>query len=220
MTREQYENWKRERALAAKRRRRKITTIVVAMMLIVGTAIGTTVAWLTDTTETVTDTFTYGDVDIELYEGDSGTTKWSANASTRVNKVIPGDEISFNPYLWVDGKSEDCYLFVKIVEVGDFDTYMTYEIGENWAEISNEHPGVYYYEENANKYHTNTGDEYILIIDGNNLTVKDSVTKELVGTAGWKNPNITITAYAVQRANINSVEEAWKIAENNGHPIS
>ena len=43
---------------------------VVALVLVLCCAVGGTLAWLTDTTDPVTNTFTVGDIDIDLTESD------------------------------------------------------------------------------------------------------------------------------------------------------
>ena len=46
----------------------KALALVLAVVLLVGAAIGGTVAWLTDKTGDVVNTFTVGNIDIELAE--------------------------------------------------------------------------------------------------------------------------------------------------------
>lgn len=223
MTREQYENWKRERALTIKRRRRKITTIVVALMLVVGATIGTTVAWLTDSSETVTDTFTYGKVDIELWEG-STNTKWSKSdtvaavtVANRYNqKIVPGAAITYNPYLEVVADSEDSYLFVEI-ENTNTDCFAL-ELFGNWTLVPNQ-TNVYYY----NTTYTNGSRLQIILSDV--VTVKNTVTMKMINEWSAQNgiqPTITITAYAIQKDYLTDTnndgkvdaQDAWKLLQD------
>ena len=53
----------------------KLVVAMLAVTLLIGCAIGGTVAWLTDKTTAVTNTFTYGDINIELTEGVTAESK-------------------------------------------------------------------------------------------------------------------------------------------------
>ena len=53
---------------AKKNSGKKVFAMLLALALVVGCGIGGTIAWLMDTTDAVTNTFTVGDVDIEVDE--------------------------------------------------------------------------------------------------------------------------------------------------------
>ena len=60
-----------------------------------------------------------------------------------------------------------------------------------------------------------TEDTSFDVIKGNQVTVKETVTKsdlEAVKTANQ--PTLTFTAYAVQKANVDTVEAAWNLAKD------
>ena len=63
-------------------RTRNTVTAILMFVLVLSFTIGGTLAWLTDTTEPVTNTFTYGDINITLAE------------TTEVYKMVPGNSIS------------------------------------------------------------------------------------------------------------------------------
>lgn len=81
----------------------KVFTLVLALVLTLGCVVGGTVAWLTDTTGAVTNTFTVGDINITLTET-TGTSY----------KVIPGASQSKDPKVTVALGSEKCYVYVKV----------------------------------------------------------------------------------------------------------
>ena len=116
---------------------KKSLTLVLALalscVLLVCGVVGGTLAWLTDTSDEVTNVFTTSDIEVHLEE------------TTSVYKMIPGFTIDKNPKAWVTENSEDCYLFVKIVESENkkFDDYMTYEIADGWQQLAGV-DGVYY----------------------------------------------------------------------------
>ena len=227
MTREQYENWKRERALTIKRRRRKITTIVVALMLVVGTTIGTTVAWLTDSSETVTDTFTYGKVDIELIDLDSTTTPpttWKESSHNNVNaglyannqfKLMPGASIAFNPGVKVESGSEACYVFIKVDVNQTLRDIVGFTASSAWVRVED---GVYAYATNVGLTALTAGNKTDNLMIGGVITVGADVTandlENLTNTA-----EINVTAYAIQKdylPNNITAAELWAIIKNNG----
>ena len=175
----------------------KTMVLVLAVMLIVGATIGGTIAWLQDTTEKVTNTFTYGDINITLDE-----------TTGKEYQMVPGNTIAKDPKVTVEAGSEDCWLFVKIEESDNLDTYITYTVAEGWKALDG-FEGVYYREE------AEAGDEFSVLAD-DQVTVKTTVTKsdmEAIKTADQ--PTLVFTAYAVQKANINTATEAWAIANGN-----
>lgn len=171
-------------------RRRSVSSrafiALLALVLVIGCVAGGTVAWLVATTDTVTNTFTYGNINIALAE------------TTGTNyKVIPGTVIEKDPKVTVKAGSEACYLFVKVEKVGTF-TGISYEIADGWTELES---GVYYRLVDAV-----TADTSFEVIKGNEITVSETLTKENIPTA---NPTLTFTAYAVQKENIDTAADAW-----------
>jgi len=176
-------------------RRRSVSSrafiALLALVLVIGCVAGGTVAWLVATTDTVTNTFTYGNINIALAE------------TTGTNyKVIPGTVIKKDPKVTVKAGSEACYLFVKVEKVGMF-TGMSYEIADGWTALEGEN-GVYY-----RQVGSVTADTSFEVIKGNKITVSSDLTKENIPTA---NPTLKITAYAVQKENIPDAATAWKAA--------
>lgn len=98
---------------------KKVLLLVVVAILLVVATVFTTLAWLTSQTETVTNTFTYGKVEItmdetkvtEYGEADPGA---SERVTENTYKLIPGHTYLKDPTIHVDADSEECYIFVKI----------------------------------------------------------------------------------------------------------
>lgn len=169
----------------------KSMVIALAVMLIVGATIGGTIAWLTDTSDEVVNTFTYGDINISL---DETTTDY---------QMVPGNTIAKDPTVTVEAGSEDCYLFVKIVESDNLDTYIDYTVAEGWTELAGVE-GVYWRNAKA-------GDVFPVLAD-NEVTVKTTVTKtDMEAIKDANQPTLTFTAYAVQSANVADAATAWGI---------
>ena len=91
------------------------------------------IAWLTDQTQEVKNTFTVGNIDIELAE------------TADDFKMVPGNDIAKDPVVTVKAGSEDCWLFVKIDESANLADFIAYEVADGWTALEGE-DGVYYRE--------------------------------------------------------------------------
>jgi len=183
----------------------KKLAIALVCILLIGGIIGGTLAWLTDTTESVTNTFTTSGIDITLEE--TGATKEN-DAYINSYQMIPGWTIEKDPVVTVKGGSEKCFLFVKLEKAGDFDDFMTYEMADGWTELET---GVYY-----RKVEKSDTDQKFPVIKDDTVTVKSEVTKEMMNglnAEGATQPTLTITAYATQLMQDNTHEfsaaDAW-----------
>lgn len=97
---------------------KKFLLTLGTLVIAVGCGIGGTLAWLSDSTKTVTNTFTVGDIDIELTEtGASGDGEVLENNSY---KILPGTTQSKDPKVSVKEGSESCWLFVEITEKNNY----------------------------------------------------------------------------------------------------
>ena len=165
---------------------------LAALTLVLCCAIGGTLAWLTDKTASVKNTFTVGDINIELTE------------TTTNYKMVPGNTISKDPKVTVKANSEACWLFVKVEKSANFDSFMTYDMADGWTELPSV-TGVYYREVAATTAATDFS-----VLQGNSVSVKDTVTKaDLNALTQNTFPTLTFTAYAVQKDNVNSAADAW-----------
>lgn len=195
---------------AAPRRRRRRSTlkpllVAMAVVLLIGCIAGGTLAWLTDTTNNVVNTFTTSDINIELAE------------TKKDFKMIPGYTIEKDPKVTVKAGSEACLVFVKIDKANNLDYYIDYAVADGWTELgATNYPGVYYREVPAgnadqtfnvigyNKAVTN-GKEFV----PNKVLVKGTVTKgdmEKIIDGTVNKPTLTFKAYAIQ-LNKNNTEK-------------
>lgn len=172
----------------------KTMFMILAVVLIVGISVGGTLAWLTDTTDSVTNTFTVGDINIAL---DETTTNY---------KMVPGNTIAKDPKVTVLKDSEACWLFVKIEKSTNLDDFITYDVAAGWTALPGV-SGVYYREVAAA-----AADVSFDVLDNNSVTVKNTVTKTMMNDLqkdGATQPTLTFTAYAVQKDHIDTAAEAW-----------
>ena len=191
-------------------RRRSVSSrafiALLALVLVIGCVAGGTVAWLVAKTDTVVNTFTYGNIDIALAE------------TTGTNyKVIPGTVIEKNPKVTVKGGSEACWLFVK-VEGTNWSHFpdangtakVSYSVAggtSGWTPLSS-YPGVYYREVSAED--AKTGVEYD--VNGVVAVSKELTKAEVNSIASGPQPQLSFTAYAVQRYSFEDAAKAWEAA--------
>lgn len=187
-----------------KKNSKKGIALLLVLFLLVGCVIGTTMAWLTDTTTPITNTFTVGDINLSLDETTGDT-----------YKMTPKSTIAKNPIVTVTKGSENCYVFVK-VEKTNFQSFMSYEMDPAWTALADV-DNVFYAQADSLEavqdvtFHV-LKDDQILISDG---MTKDYVDNYTEGNA----PKLTITAYAIQSAGLSDVnsdstidaKDAWQL---------
>ena len=179
--------------------KKKGLALVLALTLLVVGVVAGTLAWLTAQTAPVVNTFTYGDINIDLTE------------TNETYKMVPGYDIHKDPKAKVLAGSEECFLFVKLDESTNFDTYLKYDIADDWTALTDVN-GVYYRE-----VKTADMDKDYSVLKGDKVTVNDTVTKEqmnVLDAEGAVKPTLTITAYASQLYKSAGVKftaaDAWK----------
>lgn len=188
----------------------KLFVMMLALVLVFGCAVGGTIAWLTAETGPVVNTFTYGDINIELTE---------TKPTDRQAKIIPGVDIKKDPKVTVKDGSEACWLFVKVAENNwpEFEETdgttkkVSYAMADGWVALDGV-AGVYYREVDAV-----TADISYGILKGDIVTVSENLTKtEVSSIAAGTHPTLTFTAYAVQKDGIGTAVDAWaKIPSTN-----
>ena len=176
---------------------------LLAVVLVVGCVVGGTVAWLIDTSDEVVNTFTYGNINIDL------------NETTTDYKIVPGATIDKDPKVTVLANSEDCYLFVKVEAGANWPSYLHYSIAAGWTQGKGTDgiPTNVYYREVSNS--TSAQEFYVLAGTTGHangiVTVDNTLNKDTVDQAikdGFQ-PTLTFTAYAVQKDGSASATEAW-----------
>lgn len=180
----------------AANRRRGVSTrafvALLALVLVIGCVAGGTVAWLVATTDSVTNTFTYGDINITL-----------AETTGKNYKIVPGVDISKDPKVTVKANSEACWLFVEVKETGTFvANKVTYAIADGWTALPGVN-GVYY-----RQVGFVTENTAFSVLKDNKITVSSELTKTEIQNITAQ-PKLTFTAYAVQKDGIDDVATAW-----------
>lgn len=193
-------------AAPVRRRRRRNTLkpmlIAMAVVLLLGCVTGGTLAWLTDKTDEVINTFTTSDIDITLEE--TGATDNKASF-----KMIPGYTIEKDPKVTVVEGSEDCWLFVKIDESSNLRSYVSYDVAEGWTPLTKDKDGnplngVYY-----RSVMTTAPVKTFSVLAGDKVTVLETVTKPMMDALksdGATQPTLTFQAAAVQYYKTNNTQ--------------
>ena len=180
--------------------KKKGLALVLALTLLVVGVVAGTLAWLTAKSDTVVNTFTTSDIEVELKET-TGTEY----------KMIPGYTISKDPKATVLAGSEECFLFVKLDKSANFDTYLEYVIADGWTKLDGVTDTVYYRVVDGTT--NQIGTPYSVLKD-DQVTVKGEVTKAMMdGLTTETLPKLTVTAYASQLHKNATTEftaaEAW-----------
>ena len=174
---------------------KKSLIVVLATLLLCGCVVGGTFAWLMDQTAPIQNTFTIGNVDIDLTE------------STSDYKMVPGATIAKDPTVTVEAGSEACWVFIKVEKSAVLDQYITYALADGWNALDGAN-GVYYRAQAAV-----TADTDISVLKNDQVTVKSDVTKpdmEALQAEGAVQPTLTFTAYAIQQSGFEAdVSGAW-----------
>ena len=189
--------------------KKKTLALLLALVLVFGAAVGGTIAYLTDTTAPITNTFTVGDI------GDLTLTETTGTNYT----IIPGASISKDPVVaYVSDTNNDVavYVFVKV-------TALDWTVAEDGMSYSKKtisaDPALSFTIDNRWTYLTKDGNDYIYyasvdaatdfsasVISGNSITVSanivDSEIETLAGT-------LTFAAYAIQQSGFDTAAAAW-----------
>ena len=120
---------------------KKVLAMLLAVLMIVTATVAGTVAWLQAKTDNVTNTFTVGNINIDLKEhkldAENNTLlEDTANEVTSEDKykILPGDTQPKDPFVTIEKGSENCYVFVQIKEVNNYDPkYINWEIADGWT---------------------------------------------------------------------------------------
>lgn len=234
---------------SARRSGSKVLVLALAMVLLVTATVGGTLAWLTDKTDEVKNTFTTAGIKIELtetwnYDSDNDNTNDSWRAA-----LVPGYEYKKDPKVSVDATvtTEDIYLFVKFEEnnitAADGQTkYLDYTSnlktpdwtqGTGTDEGGNGVPTNVWYRvvkatDETKSWNLLAGKEGDANLKDGYVKVNENLTKDKMPKATGNNaaatPELIYTAYACQYyKNVDTTftaKEAWDIVKNLGSSTS
>ena len=165
--------------------------VLCAAVLVAGSIMGT-LAWLTDESNTITNTFTVGNIQITLTQND-----------IMDKKLIPGTKIEMNAKVTVEKGSEECYLFVKVEnEISEIQQTIEGQLTANGWEKLNGVANVYY----KNAIPASNQDAEYKVFES--FEIAESASSN--DLTGYNNKKIVIKAYAVQTSGFTSASQAWE----------
>ena len=191
---------------------KKVLALVLCAALLVAGSVAATLAYLTFTTDPVVNTFSIGKVEIDLDETDvdvygkkAGETPVKENAY----KLIPGHNYLKDPTIHVKKGSEECWLFVKVIDeiaaIQDATTVADQMKANGWSQLKDKDGNAV-----ANVY-------YHAKVDAREVAVNVPVFESFkikgdANVAIYDGETITVTAYAVQADTFETATEAWTAA--------
>lgn len=182
---------------------------MLSMLLVAAVAVAGVVMWLTDTTETVENTFTVGNIEIALDEAvvdEYGQETEGRTTEGNNYKLIPGHEYTKDPVVYVQPGSEESYVFVEVVNgissiEAAGDTTISAQMEDNgWVALDGVE-NVYYYKGKVSTLGSEEACE-LTVFDGF-VIADEAVVADCEGAV------ITVKAYAVQVDGSDDAAEAW-----------
>ena len=176
---------------------KKKLALLMAMVMVFGVTVAGTLAWLMDESVEVVNTFTVGDINIDLSEttGDE-------------YHVVPGTAQAKDPKVTIEEDSEKAWIFVQIKEE-DTDGLLTYEINDDDWDAVEGVDNVWYRIEDAT---TNGATSYYVLAgseENPNGEVSYSEDLEKVRLEASEGATLTFKAFAVQFEAAATAAEAW-----------
>lgn len=200
---------------------RKILAMVMALALTAALAVGGTLAYLTSQ-DTVTNTFTVGNVTITMDEADvktDGTYETNVNNRTDANvyHLLPGHSYIKDPTIHVATGSEDCWLFVKVenglAAIEDSSNTIASQLATNgWTPIA-EGSNIYA-RATTNKAGDNVGVFENFKINGTVIggAKPETPVEGALYLVDYATAQIVVTAYAIQADGFSTAAAAWGAA--------
>ena len=191
---------------------KKNKTFLAAIVLLLLFVVGGAVAYFTDT-DSETNTFTIGNVDIDLVEANWDTTDQDSNGiPDAAQDLMPGQTVAKDPVIKNLSTSNEAYVFAKVEVPCTTETtpreLFTYTVNTGWTELSSTActngtaTHIYYYGSNgsltalakASNASTPTPTSAAVF---DNVTLLSSLTGAAAeGLTGSK--NIVVTGYGIQ----------------------
>lgn len=196
-----------------KKTRKALLLSLCAVMLVTASVLGT-VAYLTSQDQVV-NTFTVGNVAITLDEKDVDNSTPGENDRDKANayKLMPGHNYEKDPIVHVDANSEDCYLFVKVVnEIANIEAEKTVAqqmTEKGWVAVDAAN-GIYVYTTDKTNPAVVTKGSNITVFE--NFTIAGNVDNTTLAT--YADKTITVNAYAIQADGFagKTASEIWAAA--------
>ncbi|MCD8025521.1 MAG: hypothetical protein LUF33_00935 [Clostridiales bacterium] len=180
---------------SSKTTKKKVLTsalaVALAAVLLIG---GASIAYLQDSTPTVTNTFETNSVNVDLTEDETEF------------EIIPGTSEEKNPTVTVTA-TVDSYVFVKVVDRTQ--GLVDYEIADGWTLLKSTTSGVATTNIYYRKVTGSDNEQSYSVLLNNNVSYDASLTNEDLAAASGK-VTLAFTAYAIQAEPFSGADEAEK----------
>lgn len=181
--------------------------LVTAGVLLLGGAVGGTLAWMTDQTEPLRNTFAVAQMDVTITE--TPTDDGDSDPNTNTYLMLPGSTITKDPVVTLAANSENAWLFVKLEKSANFDQFMHFSIADGWTALDGAE-GVYW----RTVQKSDTAQTFGVIKD-HAVAVKPDVTAAMLNAlTDSTRPTLAVTAFAVQQTGIDTALDAWALVED------
>ena len=183
---------------------RRILLFAAAVLAVSFLGIGTgwTVAWLTSETKSVRNVFAVGTVQVQLTEDWNADTDGNGILDAWEGILVPGTVLTKNPAVTVPEDCEDCWVYVQLQESAwPLDSGISYTMADGWNPL----PGYdFIWFREADRAQT---EKTFSVLKQNRVAANSNLTKQELASLG--KPELTVTAYAIQRSGFDSPEAAW-----------
>ena len=208
------------------RTKKALLAALCAALLVVGSVMGT-MAYLTSS-DSVTNSFTVGNVAITLDEAvvnDMGVSVGGrcepTAADPQMYHLLPGHSYTKDPTIHVGAESENCYLFVKVVnEIAAIeatgDTTVANQMEAKGWKVVDADNGIYVYANGTDAKTAVSASSNVVVFE--NFTLKGAGL-ENAELAGYQGKTIVVTAYAIQADGFadHTPAQIWNAYNNNNY---
>ena len=207
--------------------KKKTIALALVLVMVFGATLGGTFAYLTST-DTVTNTFTVGNVQIKLDEAkanpDGTLVEGADRVKTNEYKLLPGHTYNKDPMVTVLSGSESAYIkmTVTFTKAAELDAIFAADGGANLTSIFNGYDSAnwtakgntedtvantrtyeFWYKEAVAAPTTDVALDALF----DSITVPGSITNTQLDTI--KGMTITVNAYAIQADGFDDAADAW-----------
>ena len=198
----------------------KLLTTLGAVALIGAIGVGSTFAYLSATTQTVTNTFTVGNVSFDGLNGglteslvardrtgnyvDADGAAWSVTENTYEN-LVAGEDLYKDPTVHIAANSEDCWVYAKIVNTNPA---LTITYSGDWKDVTEAYKAAKNITVDIDYVVYAKEDKVVKSTEVTNSTIFTNVHVGDTVTGGTTFDPITVKACAVQAAGFTSYTDA------------
>ena len=195
--------------------KKRTMIFVTVMVLLFAMVTGSTLAYMTSKSGTVTNTFTYGNIKITIDEAPvdgNGKETTGNRVTSNEYKLVAGSTYDKDPTVHIQANSESCYIFVNVQNnllaagLGG-ETVETQMKAKGWTKATPTGAGT-----NCTVWYKASAFAMSAEVQDVVLFETIDIAKGVEGSDNAPSSSIIIEAYAVQSANFDSAVKAYNAA--------